>query len=70
MMRSPRMLSAQRLAFLGLAVLLALSPNFALAETIARCGKGWLERVDGLLVLHVEGTPYEMGYQHGRLLKD
>jgi len=42
----------------------------ASAETIARCGKGWLERIDGYLVLHLKGTPYEMGYQHGVLLKD
>lgn len=40
------------------------------AETIARCGQGWLERVDGTLVLHLKGSPYEMGYQHGALLKE
>jgi isopenicillin-N N-acyltransferase like protein len=39
-------------------------------ETIARCGKGWLDKVDGALVLHLEGSPYEMGYQHGALLKE
>jgi len=39
------------------------------AETIARCGQGWLERIDGYLVVHLKGTPYEMGYQHGALLK-
>jgi len=32
-------------------------------------GKGWLERRAGNLVLHVAGTPYEMGYQHGVLLR-
>jgi len=32
-------------------------------------GKGWLERRAGNLVLHVAGTPYEMGFQHGRLLR-
>jgi isopenicillin-N N-acyltransferase like protein len=41
----------------------------ARAETIARCGRGWLERIDGYPVLHLKGTPYEMGYQHGALLK-
>ena len=41
----------------------------ARAETVARCGQGWLERIDGYLVLHLKGTPYEMGYQHGALLK-
>jgi hypothetical protein len=50
-------------------VLLLLS-TAALAETVARCGKGWLELVDGYPVLHLKGTPYEMGYQHGALLKE
>lgn len=40
------------------------------AQTIARCGAGWLEKVDGYHVLHLKGTPYEMGFQHGTLLKD
>jgi hypothetical protein len=40
------------------------------AQTIARCGEGWLERINGTLVLHLKGTHYEMGYQHGALLKD
>lgn len=39
-------------------------------QTVARCGKGWLERVNGYPVLHLSGTHYEMGYQHGALLKD
>lgn len=38
---------------------------------IAREGNGYLERVgETQLVLHVKGTPREMGYQHGVLLKD
>jgi hypothetical protein len=40
----------------------------ARAETVARCGKGWLELVDGYRVLHLKGTHYEMGRQHGTLL--
>lgn len=40
------------------------------AQTLARCGAGWLEKIDGYLVVHVKGTPYEMGYQQGALLKD
>lgn len=40
------------------------------AETVARCGAGWLERIDGYPVLHLKGTPYEMGYQHGVLFRD
>jgi isopenicillin-N N-acyltransferase-like protein len=57
---------------LGLAFLLAGAPPIAMAETrtIARCGAGFLEDVDGYKVLHVKGSPYEMGYQQGSLLKD
>ena len=40
------------------------------SKTIARCGQGFLEQVDGYRVLHVKGTPYEMGYQQGALLRD
>ncbi len=32
--------------------------------------KAYLEEVDGTKVLHLKGTPYEMGYQRGVLLKD
>ncbi len=28
----------------------------------------WVDTIDGVLVLHLEGTPYAMGYQHGTLL--
>jgi hypothetical protein len=31
---------------------------------------GWLEKRDGITILHVSGTNYEMGYQHGYLLKN
>ncbi len=31
---------------------------------------GRLDRINGYLVLHVEGTPEQMGEQHGRLLRD
>ena len=51
-------------------VMVALVASISRAETIARCGGGWLERVNGMLVLHVKGTPYEMGYQHGALLRE
>jgi isopenicillin-N N-acyltransferase like protein len=41
------------------------------AEVVAREGEGWLERQEnGGLVLHLKGTPYEMGLQHGRLLRE
>jgi predicted choloylglycine hydrolase len=35
-----------------------------------RAGKGRLELVEGIPVLHLAGTPEEMGRQHGRLLGD
>jgi len=45
------------------------------AQTLGICktetGTGWLERSDqGDLILHLEGSYYDMGYQHGKLLED
>ena len=48
-------------------VLVAMAVT-AQAKTLGRQGAGWLESVDGYLVLHLKGTPYEMGLQHGKLL--
>jgi len=31
---------------------------------------GWIEEINDVTILHVGGTPYEMGYQHGYYLKD
>jgi hypothetical protein len=31
---------------------------------------GWIEVVNGIKVLHISGSYYDMGYQHGYLLKD
>ncbi|MGE0711569.1 MAG: C45 family autoproteolytic acyltransferase/hydrolase [Planctomycetota bacterium] len=51
--------------------LLALAALPARADVIAREGQGFLEkRPDGRLVLHLKGTPYEMGYQQGKLVGD
>jgi hypothetical protein len=47
----------------------AVAPALADSRTIARCGQGFLEDVDGTKVLHLKGTPREMGFQHGTLLK-
>ncbi len=33
-------------------------------------GNAWMENRGGMSLLHLEGTPYETGYQHGRLLRD
>ena len=35
---------------------------------VIRQGPGWRFPQDGWIVVHIEGTPYERGYQHGRLL--
>lgn len=40
------------------------------ARTIATCGNGWLEEINGYRVLHLKGSPYEMGYEHGVLLRE
>jgi len=39
-------------------------------DFIAGYDKGWLELESGHYILHLEGSAYEMGYQHGILLKD
>ncbi|HVW02881.1 MAG TPA: C45 family peptidase [Planctomycetaceae bacterium] len=66
-----RSLSVAALRTFCLLVLsLACSASQASAQTVARCGKGWLEKIDGYSVLHLKGTPAEMGWQHGTLLKD
>lgn len=42
----------------------------AFSETIAKHGQGFLERQHNQQILHLKGTPYERGYQHGLLLKE
>ena len=32
--------------------------------------KGWIEIYEGQRIVHLGGTPYEIGYQHGSLLKE
>lgn len=39
-------------------------------KVVAREGKGALLESDGQKILLLQGTPYEIGYQHGSLLKD
>lgn len=39
-------------------------------ESVYRIGKGTLEESSKGLILRLEGTPYEMGVQHGTLLKE
>jgi isopenicillin-N N-acyltransferase like protein len=68
MRRAHKLARSFRYALVGI-VLLALAAT-AQAETLGREGAGWLESIDGYLVLHLKGTPYEMGMQHGKLLRD
>ena len=35
---------------------------------VIRSGPGWRFPQDGWIVVHIEGSPYERGYQHGKLL--
>ena len=37
---------------------------------VAECGSGYLEKVGPQLVLHLKGSPTEMGRQHGTLLRN
>jgi len=64
MPRPPIRVLALVLSFAG-----AVAPAWAGSKTVARCGQGFLEEVDGTKVLHLKGSPREMGIQHGTLLK-
>ncbi|HMO84378.1 MAG TPA: C45 family autoproteolytic acyltransferase/hydrolase [Lacipirellulaceae bacterium] len=55
---------------LALAAVVAATAAPVAGETVARHGQGWLEVIDGYPVLHLKGTPFEMGEQHGVLLRD
>src|SRR3954447_15237923 len=58
---------------LAVTLMVALATAFAAhaeTKTITRCGEGFLEDDNGYRILHVKGTPYEMGYQQGALLRD
>lgn len=46
----------------------SLPPADGSRELVARHGKGRLERIEGTQVLFLEGTPEEMGEQHGSLM--
>jgi isopenicillin-N N-acyltransferase-like protein len=60
-----------RIAALFLVASMVAAPTLrAETRTLARCGAGFLEEVDGYRVLHIKGEPYEMGYQQGALLRD
>ena len=56
--------------WIALVALTLCAATSAPAQTVARCGQGWLELIDGYPVLHLKGSPWEIGYQHGALLKE
>jgi len=57
-----------RLTFLSLFFILSAFPLFGVIMSTE--GAGFLEEKNGHRLLHIRGTPYEMGFQHGKLLKE
>ncbi|MDQ1257718.1 MAG: hypothetical protein QG656_2324, partial [Candidatus Hydrogenedentes bacterium] len=55
---------------LGTAGYVFLNPGRGPVEQVDPNEKGYVEEIDGTTVLHVKGSPYEMGYQHGALLRE
>jgi hypothetical protein len=61
------------LCTLGLAVLAArlyVHEGRGSVEAVDLRGKAFIEDIKGTKVVHLSGTPYEMGYGHGHLLKE
>ena len=46
-----------------------IHPGRGPVEKVDPKEKGYAEEIDGTLVLHLKGSPYEMGYQRGSLAK-
>lgn len=46
------------------------NPGRGPREEVDPHAKAYVETVDGETVVHLKGTPYEMGYQHGALLRE
>jgi len=44
--------------------------NNSVTISISSLHDGWLEERDGVKILHLKGSHYDMGFQHGDLLKD
>jgi isopenicillin-N N-acyltransferase like protein len=55
-----------------LVIILAHFFCFAIAhaDIVLSQQEGFLEKTDGQQILHLKGSSYEMGFQHGRLMKD
>ncbi|MCJ7570450.1 MAG: hypothetical protein MUO82_01025 [Candidatus Thermoplasmatota archaeon] len=59
----------------SLILLLIFLPSISLIEivdtdSINPLNGGWIEEREGIKILHISGSSYEMGYQHGFLLKE
>lgn len=54
----------------GVGGYLWLNPGRGTREQVDPEAQGWSEEVDGALVVHLKGTPYEMGYQRGYFAGD
>ena len=50
----------------GLFLLFACNSGKSFTDIAQR---GYIQNVQGIKIVHLYGTPYEMGYEHGRLLK-
>ena len=72
--RTSGMIALALVALAATAATPAEPPNRARQEygpdpaSVQRSGKGYRYTRDGWVVLHIEGEPYERGYQHGKLL--
>lgn len=58
------------LVLVGLGGYMWLNPGRGPRVQVDPEANGWVETVDGALVLHLKGTPYEMGYQRGYFAKE
>jgi len=48
----------------------ASAPEISIQDGVKHFGPAWLTQHNGIYFLYVEGTDYEMGYQHGVLMRD
>ena len=65
-----RFYAAKNFAIGSLFIFLLFAAFPAFCKPISKQGEGFLEIKHGQQVVHLKGTPYERGYQHGSLLKE
>jgi len=63
------MLKKTFVAILCISLVLTILPVKGINESVSLKG-GWLEIRNGIKILHINGSNYEMGFQHGYLLKE